>query len=837
MDYVTRGIREGLRPHPLFDPEFYQAAYPDISDYPLSSFHHFIHWGIREKRQPNPLFDPVYYAACNPDVLIEDSVDHYFRFGCWEGRNPHPLFDSAFYIREHPSAAGEMENPLLHYLEHGHRPEFSPHPLFDPGHYVTVNGIDLSASGNLLVHYLDHGLSERSQPHPLFDARRYLELRPDVRDAGIHPLVHYCTDGATDLTSPHLLFDAVHYVSRNPEIALRNPLLHYLAAEGRNCPDPHPLFDGTFYLRKNPDVRKSGVNPLLHFIKAAPAEKRQPHPLFDSGFYMDTYRDVRELGMNALAHYLLIGAAEGRMPNPYFETRAYRETAMQDAPAGMNPLVHFASCEVGKLKSPGRHFDVDWYLSTYADIRDAGLNPLVHFLTIGEEEGRQPCGTSMIRANLEAKYPDITRPSGIGNWTFLMHRLRQPLVRRVASEGRRRLNMLFPDLDAQIVFGGYISAFEFVAAFSPRYDIRLISTMQKVDATNLHDLRAKFSSNPRIFPMLQAAELVDLSAADTALEVHGLDVFAAYSVWDAFLCNRLAANLGQEEFIYFCQEDEAIFHCNDSLHALARQGQKLPAFQVYNTEILRNHFRVNRLGAFSRGESEGFASSLSFQHALVDTRPPTVAEMRNREKVQVLLYARPEDHAKRNLFEITLMGIRLFLEANPGMADHIEFTGVGSMHFDGEVMLTDEVPLRIKPKLSYSDYAKSLAAYDIGISLMYAPHPSILPFEMASAGLVVVTNHYEERDAAILESISSNIVPVEPSPEGIQEGFARALQRVAAYQSRIDGAKFDWSRSWERSFNADFLAAMDARITAILETNIITGNDIQDSTHPVPSEP
>lgn len=837
MDYVTRGIREGLRPHPLFDPDFYIAAYGDIAAYPLSAFHHFIHWGIREKRRPNPLFDPVYYASCNLDVPIEDSVDHYFRFGCWEGRNPHPLFDSAFYLREHPFAAEEMENPLLHYLQHGYRPEFAPHPLFDPGYYVTANGIDMSACGNLLVHYLEHGLADRSLPHPLFDAERYLDLRPDVRDAGIHPLVHYCTDGATDLTSPHLLFDAVYYISRNPEIASRNPLIHYLAAEGRNCPDPHPLFDGNFYLRTNPDVRKSGVNPLLHFIKAAPAERRQPHPLFDSGFYMDTYRDVRELGMNALTHYLLIGAAEGRMPNPYFETRAYREVAMQGAPAGMNPLVHFASREVGTLKSPSRHFDVEWYLATYPDIKDAGINPLVHFLTIGEEEGRQPCGTSMIRANLEAKYPDITRPSGIGNWTFLMHRLRQPLVRRVTSDGRRRLNMLFPDLDAQIVFGGYISAFEFVAAFAPTYHIRLISTMQKVDATNLHDLRAKFSSNPRIFPMLESAELVDLSAADATLDVHKLDVFAAYSVWDAFLCNRLATSLGQKEFIYFCQEDEAIFHCNDSLHALARQGQKLPAVQVYNTEILRNHFRINRLGVFSRGEIEGLASSLSFQHALVDTRPPTVAEMRNREKVQVLLYARPEDHAKRNLFEITLMGIRLFLEANPDVADHVEFTGVGSMHFDGEVMLTDEIPLRIKPKLSYSDYAKSLAGYDIGISLMYAPHPSILPFEMASAGLVVVTNHYEERDVATLESISSNIIPVEPSPEGIMDGFARALQRVGEYQKRIDGARFDWSRSWERSFDDGFRAVMDARITRILETTAPTEDEEQSTTHFVQSEP
>ena len=108
---------------------------------------------------------------------------------------------------------------------------------------------------------------------------------------------------------------------------------------------------------------------------------------------------------------------------------------------------------------------------------------------------------------------------------------------------------------------------------------------------------------------------------------------------------------------------------------------------------------------------------------------------------------------------------------------------------------------------------------------------------MASAGLVVVTNHYEERDAGTLESSSANIIPVEPSPEGIQDGFARALGRVGEYQARIDGARFDWSRSWEHSFNDGFLASMDSRITAILETTAPVENAEQPITHFLPSEP
>lgn len=825
LDFITEGDAAGRNPHPLFDSAYYRTSNPDLAGYTKPLFHHFINYGIHEKRNPLPLFDVDYYVSRSPDVAKEDSLDHYFHFGAWEGRNPHPLFDSAYYIRENASVLADMDNPLLHYLANGQLPEFSPHPLFDAGAYVTLNGIDPKDAGNLLLHYLQHGLEDQSQPHYLFDARRYLKMRPDVLQAGINPLLHYCLAGAWDLSSPHLLFDADYYVSQNPEISSVNPLLHYLDACGRDCPYPHPLFDTAYYLAKYADVRRTVIPPLLHFVKAPAAEKRQPHPLFDTAFYMESYRDVAGLGMNALSHYLLIGADEGRMPNPYFETRHYREFAMNGADSvAVNPLIHFSQCDFDQLVSPGRHFDIPWYLQENPDVNESRINPLVHFLTVGAAEKRQPCGSSMVREKLETKYPGITHPAAISNWGYLKHRLRRPLTESVQSAGRIRLNMLFPDLDAQIVFGGYISALEFMAAFADRYDIRLLSTMQKVDGTNLRDLRNKFASNPRISRMLALAELENLSDPDSTLAVHPQDVFCAYSVWDAFLCDQLARSIGQNEFIYFCQEDEAIFHCNDSLHALARMGQKLDSFQIFNTAILRDHFRIQKLGAFSKGEEAGMANSLSFQHALVDTRPPSLNEMKARGKIRVLLYARPEDHAKRNLFEITLLGIDRYLETHPDATDELEFTGVGSMHFDGDVMLNKTTPLHIKPKLSYSDYAKSLAEFDIGISLMYAPHPSILPFEMASAGLIVVTNQYEERDASVIGGISDNLIAVDPTPDGIAAGIEAAISRVPDYEARIRAAGFAWSRDWTRSFNEDFTNQVASRIQRITSFSHTTVN-------------
>jgi len=54
---------------------------------------------------------------------------------------------------------------------------------------------------------------------------------------------------------------------------------------------------------------------------------------------------------------------------------------------------------------------------------------------------------------------------------------------------------------------------------------------------------------------------------------------------------------------------------------------------------------------------------------------------------------------------------------------------------------------------------------------MYTPHPSLVPIEMASAGMLVVTNTYANKTGEVLRAISPNIIGVSPTIEDVRLGL------------------------------------------------------------------
>ena len=122
--------------------------------------------------------------------------------------------------------------------------------------------------------------------------------------------------------------------------------------------------------------------------------------------------------------------------------------------------------------------------------------------------------------------------------------------------------------------------------------------------------------------------------------------------------------------------------------------------------------------------------------------------------------------------------------------------------------------IKLSGTLPQKDYGEALREFDIGLSLMFAPHPSILPFEMASAGQIVVTNSFEYRTADVLKAISGNIEPCMPEPQSVADALESAVNRVPHFEKRIEGAKFEWARNWDDAFNDKVME----RISRMLRT-------------------
>jgi hypothetical protein len=118
--------------------------------------------------------------------------------------------------------------------------------------------------------------------------------------------------------------------------------------------------------------------------------------------------------------------------------------------------------------------------------------------------------------------------------------------------------------------------------------------------------------------------------------------------------------------------------------------------------------------------------------------------------------------------------------------------------------------LQLLPRRDQAGYAELLREHDVGLALMYTPHPSLAPIEMAAAGMLTVTNTFETKTADALAAISPNLVAVEPGLESIVAGLRDAVGGVEDAEARVRGARVNWSRDWDESFDDALMGRLES---------------------------
>lgn len=178
-------------PHPLFDRSYY-TSHGGARTGPLPPYLHFVLRGGFDRLRPHPLFDPDWYVTRYPDVAAGrlHPLQHYINFGWKEGRSPHPLFDPKWYLQQYPEVKSSGLDPLLHFLLRGGFEGKKPHPFFDPAWYLREYPEVQRAGVNPLVHYLVTGAAEGKEPNPRFRTRHYREAHPELNGSGRDPLTH-----------------------------------------------------------------------------------------------------------------------------------------------------------------------------------------------------------------------------------------------------------------------------------------------------------------------------------------------------------------------------------------------------------------------------------------------------------------------------------------------------------------------------------------------------------------------------------------------------------------------------------------------------------------------
>ena len=390
----------------------------------------------------------------------------------------------------------------------------------------------------------------------------------------------------------------------------------------------------------------------------------------------------------------------------------------------------------------------------------------------------------------------------------------EPLNLEISERAPRRVNIVHPAIDLKHFFGGFIAVFNLARSLAERgHRVRLIA----LEGPELpSDWRARLRGYEGIGESIDALEVAFVADRSRPLEINPEDGLIATHWTAAHVASAAQRELALERFLYLIQEYEPFIFPMGSAAALCRNSYELPHTALFSTDFLRDWFADQRLGVYAPGRAAGDDASVSFRNAITPVGPVGPDDLHRDPPKRLLFYARPEEHASRNLFEVGAMALDRALFAG-GFADW-DLVGVGTVDPRGGALRlpSSGKALRLAPRTSQGDYADLLRSSDVGLGLMYTPHPSLVPIEMAAAGMPTVTNTFENKDAAALSRISSNLIAAEPSVEGVTAALAIAETRSKRFEERAAGSRVDWPTGWAEALDDTVMAEVERLL--VLET-------------------
>jgi GT2 family glycosyltransferase len=394
----------------------------------------------------------------------------------------------------------------------------------------------------------------------------------------------------------------------------------------------------------------------------------------------------------------------------------------------------------------------------------------------------------------EAVSGGIPRVVDMGfNWIF--HNI-EPLTLRVSKREPKRVNILLATIDFRYIFGGYIGMFSLALRLRREGFLVRIVTLEYAEL-DMTLARERIKGYPCVEHLFDEVEIENRHDRTEELFVNPDDRFIATNGWGAHVAHHASRQLGQDRFMFMVQEYEPYFLPMNTIAALFQQSYRFPQFQLFSTSLLRDFFKQNKIGVFSQ---PGANSNHAVFRNAIQKFTPSKGDMRDRER-RILFYARPEAHASRNLFELGMMALAELARSPDFDADKWKFYGMGSIGDASKIRLARGVVMEMMPKTDLQTYSERLPHHDVGLSLMLTPHPSLVPLEMASAGMWTVTNTFENKTAKSLQDISTNLIAVEPTLEGVVAGLKDAISRVDQYDLRVQGSHLDWPTDWNDAFS------------------------------------
>lgn len=355
------------------------------------------------------------------------------------------------------------------------------------------------------------------------------------------------------------------------------------------------------------------------------------------------------------------------------------------------------------------------------------------------------------------------------------------------------VNVLVPAFSIETMSAGFFGVFQ-VALMIARQGLNV----RLVLFDNFYFDREVFQRNLQKYPglerLLLEVELDYVGDRYLPLKVSPQDSAVATVWYSAYFARKIMDTIGGAPFLYLIQDYEAAFYAFSSLYSLADASYAFNYHALVSTKPLLDFMKAKapHVAAMAlEGKAVYFNNACS---AAMPKKADFLAKHAGKTK-KLAFYSRPT--VNRNMFEL---GARALIEAwDKGYFDtghNWELYGMGigdvEIHLDARRKVTQ------LPRMSLGEYEEKIREFDICLSLMASPHPSITPFDMAGVGAIVVTNAFENKTADYFAEISPNILVATPDVPSLAEMLRVALSRVDDLDGRFDGAvHMNYPRDWE----------------------------------------
>ena len=399
---------------------------------------------------------------------------------------------------------------------------------------------------------------------------------------------------------------------------------------------------------------------------------------------------------------------------------------------------------------------------------NSNVTPIAHSqIPMSQLESRMQHDTSVADV-VRTRYPDLEAIRGFQ-----------------VSQPDRRLNLVTDSVNSGSLFGGVATSLIFAALLAEKWDcdLRVVTRTEKAHTRNVGNiLQANGISFARNIEFLFA----DQRNSESIIPLGERDVFLTTSWWTTESVRR---TVNSNRILYILQEDERAFYPFGDDHVRCTSVLRDPEITtILNSQLLYDYMIDE---GFHNIQRNGYWFEPSWPSQLFYFEETASGA----DKRDFFYYARP-NHA-RNLFHLGIQVIETAITRDILKPSEWDF------HFVGRdipnIRLASSVNPMTHQDLMWADYARLVRKMDLGLSLMYSPHPSYPPIDLAASGAVAVTNTYRNKQS--LRHYSENIVcrdlDVDALVQGLEEGVILARnteQRLQNYRSN------GLLRNWRTSF-------------------------------------